>query len=391
MNAVIKTQWAAVWFSFITGVAAAITVTKASPALLEIKKELPLSIIQIGWIMSSAAVATILLGVYAGSLSRRLGPQRVLQIALGLIVFSASFSIFINSPGELIISRVIEGVAVILIAVCAPTLISHLSKPSDMGLTMGVWALWMPVGSVLAFLISPLILQYFGWRWLWGCSAIIALPLLFLSTRFSDPARPSSMLNSAGPSRAVITSAIMLGSIFACFTGTFFSLVTYLPAYLISTYQLSSSAALLVTTVLPAFIIPGNLLSGFLIHRGISPFQLMSFPAAALALIISLIFHLHYSAEVGLILLACFGLCLGMIPTAIFAQSPRIAAKPIDIGRIMGIVITGQGPGILFGPPLAALLIGEQQQWQDLYPFYILLSAGIIVLAQRLKAQQARH
>jgi hypothetical protein len=40
---------------------------------------------------------------------------------------------------------------------------------------------------------------------------------------------------------------------------------------------------------------------------------------------------------------------------------------------------------------LAALLIGEQQQWQDLYPFYILLSAGIIVLAQRLKAQQARH
>ena len=133
MNTLKKTLWSGVWLSFLTGIAAAITVTKASPALLEIQKELPLSIIQIGWIMSSAALATVLLGTSVGSLSQRYGPKRVLQIALSLIIISASFSLFINSANELIVSRVIEGIAVIFVSVAAPTLVSHLSKPSDMG------------------------------------------------------------------------------------------------------------------------------------------------------------------------------------------------------------------------------------------------------------------
>ena len=111
----------------------------------------------------------------------------------------------------------------------------------------------------------------------------------------------------------------------------------------------------------------------------------MTYPAAALAIIISALFYSSYNPEGGLLFLALFALCLGMIPTAIFALSPRMAEKPTDIGRIMGIVITGQGPGILFAPPLAALIIGKQQQWQNLYPFYLALAIGIFALTYCLK------
>lgn len=391
MNTLKKTLWGGIWLSFLTGIAAAITVTKASPALLEIQKELPLSVIQIGWIMSSAALATVLLGTSVGSLSQRYGPKRVLQMALSLIIISASFSLFINSANGLIISRVIEGIAVIFVSVAAPTLVSHLSKPSDMGLTMGVWALWMPVGSVLAFLIAPLILEQFDWRWLWGSAAFLAFPLLLSLTWLNDPTRDVVSTVREKLSRSVIYKAIIMGLIFTCFTGSFFSMVTYLPTYLIDTYQLSLSSTLLVTTLLPAFIIPGNLLSGFLIHRGAPWFRMMSYPAAALAIIMTLLLHTNYPAEVGLLLLALMGLFLGMIPTAIFAQSPRLADKPIDTGRIIGIVITGQGPGILLGPPLAGFLIGEQHHWQNLYPLFLLLTLSIIVLSQRLKALQSNR
>ncbi|MBV1912389.1 MAG: MFS transporter [Cycloclasticus sp.] len=390
MNALKKTLWGGIWLSFLTGIAAAITVTKASPALLEIQKELSLSVIQVGWVMSSAALATVLLGTFVGSLSHKYGPKKVLQIALGLIVVSASFSLFINSANELIFSRIVEGVAVILVSVAGPTLISHLSKPSDIGLTMGVWALWMPVGSVLIFLMSPLILEQFGWRWLWSASAFIALPLLILYIRLVDPTRAVVNTINKKLSRPVVYRAILMGLIFTCFTGSFFSMVTYLPSYLIGTYQVSSSTALLITTLLPACIIPGNLLSGFLIHRGVPWFRMMSYPAAALGTIITLLLHANYSAELGLILLALMGLFLGMIPTAIFAQSPRLADNPIDTGRVIGIVITGQGPGILLGPPLAGFLIGEQHNWQNLYPLYLLLTISIIVLAQGLKTLQPK-
>jgi MFS family permease len=117
---------------------------------------------------------------------------------------------------------------------------------------------------------------------------------------------------------------------------------------------------------------------------------MMSYTAAALATIITLLLHANYSAELGLILLALMGLFLGMIPTAIFAQSPRLADNPIDTGRVIGIVITGQGPGILLGPPLAGFLIGEQHNWQNLYPLYLLLTISIIVLAQGLKTLQPK-
>lgn len=391
MNTVTKTQWGGVCLSFLTGIASAITVTKASPALLEIKKELPLSVIQIGWIMSSAALASVLLGIFVGALSHRYGPKKVLQIALSLIIITAGFSIIINSANELILSRIIEGIAVIFVSVAAPTLISHLSKPSDMGLTMGVWALWMPAGSVLTFLLAPVILEFFNWRWLWGTAFFLALPLLILSIKLVDPTRTASDTVHKKLSRSVVYKAIIMGLIFTCFTGTFFSMLTYLPTYLIETYQVSLSNALFITTILPAFIIPGNLVSGFLIHRGIPWFKMLTFPAVALTIVITLLLHTSYPDQLGLILLALLGFFLGMIPTAIFAQSPRLADKPIDTGRVIGIVITGQGPGILFGPPLAGFLIGNHHHWQNLYPFYILLTISIILFTQRLKTHQPAH
>ena len=253
---------------------------------------------------------------------------------------------------------------------------------------MGVWALWMPVGSVLAFLIAPLILEQFGWRWLWGSAAFLALPLLAALAWLNDPTREIVNTVREKLSRLVIYKAIIMGLIFTCFTGSFFSIITYLPTYLIENYQLSLSEALLITTILPAFIIPGNLLSGFFIHRGAPWFRMMIYPALSLAIIITLLLQTNYPAEIGLLLLALMGLFLGMIPTAIFAQSPRLADKPIDTGRIIGIVITGQGPGILLSPPLAGFLIGEQHNWQNLYPLYLLLTLGIIALTQLLKSLQ---
>ena len=315
----------------------------------------------------------------------------MLQIALSLIIITAGFSIIINSANELIFSRIIEGIAVIFVSVAAPTLISHLSKPSDMGLTMGVWALWMPAGSVLTFLLAPVILEFFNWRWLWGTASFLALPLLILSIKLVDPTRTASDTVHKKLSRSVVYKAIIMGLIFTCFTGTFFSMLTYLPTSLIETYQVSLSNALFITTILPAFIIPGNLVSGFLIHRGIPWFKMLTFPAVALTIVITLLLHTSYPDQLGLILLALLGFFLGMIPTAIFAQSPRLADKPIDTGRVIGIVITGQGPGILFGPPLAGFLIGNHHHWHNPYPFYILLTIIIILFTQRLKTHQPEH
>ena len=387
MTPVSKTHWLGIWLSFLSGVVAAITVTKASPALIAMKDELQLSFLQIGWLMSSVAVATVLLGIYAGTLSRKHGPKKILQWALLLIFFSSSFGLFADTANQLLMSRVIEGIGIIFISVSAPTLISHLSKPSDMGLSMGVWALWMPVGSVFIFLVSPLVLLHTNWHWLWASPAFVALPLLFLLKFIPElpgqtGAKQPTALKTMGP--------ILLALIFICFTGIFFSSVTYLPSYLLSAYQLQTSTAIFVTAILPLFIIPGNLISGFLIHRGLTPTQMMQYPAIALLILFSLMFNMPPNPSIGIVVLACFGFTLGMIPTAIFAQAPRLTNVPVNISRIMGIVVTGQGIGILCSPPLAGYLISEQQQWDNLYPLFMFFAMLIATLAQCLKRYSHR-
>jgi len=383
-----STQWRGIWLSFLTGLIAAIAITKASPALIAMKHELQLNVVQIGWIMSSVAIGTVLLGVYTGSLARQHGPKKVLQIALLIIIISATATMFAPSANWLITGRIIEGIAVILISVSAPVLIAHLSKPSDMGLTMGVWALWMPLGSVLVFLASPFILQYLDWRWLWGVTAILALPMLLLSTRI-----PELMIKITDPKsmpirQSVIPGASILALIFICFTANFFSLITYLPSYLVEVKSSSLNDAILITSILPLFIIPGNLAGGFLIHRHITPPQIMIYPALILILIMVLLLNIQASSSISLGLLAMYAFFLGMIPTAIFAQAPRMASNPADIGRVIGIVVTGQGVGVLIGPTIAGYLIGESQQWSNFFPLLVFLPLLLVLLVFPLKKFQ---
>ena len=70
MNKRESTHWIGIGLTFIIGVVASIAISKASPALLVIQRELALNAVQVGWIMSLVSVATVLLGIIAGRLSQ---------------------------------------------------------------------------------------------------------------------------------------------------------------------------------------------------------------------------------------------------------------------------------------------------------------------------------
>ncbi|HSQ27883.1 MAG TPA: MFS transporter [Anaerolineales bacterium] len=40
---------------------------------------------------------------------------------------------------------------------------------------MGLWATWVPVGSLIMFLLAPALNDAFGWRWIWWFSTAFAL------------------------------------------------------------------------------------------------------------------------------------------------------------------------------------------------------------------------
>lgn len=362
MQAPAQTDWRGVGVAFLAGVAAATALAKASPAALDLRSALHLSLAQIGWVMSAGTVATFALGVVSGQLSHWRGARRLLRDGLLVLLVAGSLSALAPATGWLLAGRGLEGLGVVLITVAAPTLIASFSRRQDMGLTMGVWALWMPVGSMLMLALAPLLLGGFGWRGLWVVSALVAVVVLALLRGIpANVGEPSgsrldlAVLRFAGP--------WWLALAFFCFSSQFFSVFTFLPTYLMSSLDLSTRAATLASALVPAAIIPGNLLGGYLVHRGWRPSTLLLLPPVPLLLVMPAMLLWPHTPLGMYCLLLLYGLLLGIVPTGIFTQAPLLAPTPPATGPILGLALSGQGLGILVGPPLAGMLLERTGSW----------------------------
>jgi predicted MFS family arabinose efflux permease len=379
-----QTDWRGVGVAFLAGVAAATALAKASPAALDLRSALHLSFAQIGWVMSAGTIATFALGVASGQLSHWRGARRLLRDGLLVLLVAGSLSALAPATAWLLAGRGLEGLGVVLITVAAPTLIASLTRRQDMGLAMGVWALWMPVGSMLMLGLAPLLLGTFGWRGLWLVSALAAVAVLALMRGIpADVGEPSGgrldlrVLRGAGP--------WWLALAFFCFSSQFFSVFTFLPTYLMSSLGLSTRAATLASALVPAAIIPGNLLGGYLVHRGWRPSTLLLLPPLPLLVVLPTLLLVPHTPVQMYLLLPLYGFLLGIIPTGIFTQAPLLAPTPPATGPILGLALSGQGLGILVGPPLAGTLLERTGSWT--WPVLLLGTAlvGLVLCALMLR------
>lgn len=384
MRASAQTHWRGVGVACLAGVAAATALAKASPAALDLRSALHLSFAQIGWVMSAGTIATFALGVVSGQLSHWRGARRLLRDGLLVLLVAGSLSALAPATAWLLAGRGLEGLGVVLITVAAPTLIASLTRPQDIGLAMGVWALWMPVGSMLMLALAPLLLGAFGWRGLWAVSGLAALAVLGLLPGLPrEVGTPSggrldvSVLRGAGP--------WWLALAFFCFSCQFFSVFTFLPTYLMNTLGLGTRAATLTSALVPAAIILGNLFGGVLVHRGWRPSTLVALPALPLLVVLPMLLLVPQTLARMYLLLPLYGFLLGIIPTGIFTQAPLLAPTPPATGPILGLALSGQGLGILVGPPLVGTLLERTGSWT--WPVLLLGTAllGLVICALMLR------
>ena len=257
MNPATATDWRGISVAFIAGIAAAIMLAKGSAAAPTIQLELDLQLAQIGWIMSISNLATLLFGTLSGQLSARFGLPHMVKTGLAVMTVAALASLLADSFPSILTGRAIEGIGVVLLTVAAPAWIASMSSNEDRAMAMGVWALWLPVGSIIIMLLSPLLMASGGWRALWLFSAVAsALAWLLIRTPKSTGSQQSSgefdltALKRKGP--------WLLALVFACFSFQFFSVFTFLPIYF--TDQLGLSPWMILILMQLSFIVMGTFL-----------------------------------------------------------------------------------------------------------------------------------
>ena len=167
--------WVILFAVFIASVAAPLNQNKVPPLMPVLMQAFEITLSQAGLLMSVFSITGFVLALPAGFIIQRFGPKITGLIALASLVAGAALGAVSGSMSLLLASRVIEGVGMGLIAVVAPSVIALWFPREKQGMPMGLWATWVPMGSILMLLLAPRMSTAWGWPSVWWFGAAFAL------------------------------------------------------------------------------------------------------------------------------------------------------------------------------------------------------------------------
>lgn len=390
----LRTHWPAVLAAVAGGVAVALNVGKVPMALAALRQEFGLSLVQAGTVSSTLSTLAVLFAVGVGMLTGRIG---ALRMALGGLLVSALASLLgllVTGYGPLIATRVLEGAGFLAMAVAGPGLVSAAAAPQDRRFAIGVWATFMPAGAGLGMLLAPPLLATAGWRGLWALvAAALALAAwaTWLQRSHYRAAAGNSAAGTGGATMALLRQPLawLLALSFGCWALQHFSLIVWLPTFLKEQRGMAAGPVAALTALMLLVNVPGNLIGGALVQRGLPRGWLIAAAHAATGLCALLLAddRLGDGLRYGL----CLGLSFigGLIPAAVMSSSTVLARQPAQIGVLQGLIMQGSQLGQFVGTPLIAAVVAASGHWGSAR--WVTVSVAAIGLALGLAALVAER
>jgi MFS family permease len=301
----------------------------------------------------------LVLALPTGIILQRLGPKTTLLIALGLTALGAGAGALAGNFLILLGSRVVEALGIGLMGVAAPATIAMWFPPERQGTPMGIWATWVPVGTVVIFNLAPLLESSLSWQSVWWIGAAFALVMMvfcgwlvrhpLVQQQTEREKQPAPDLRLALRNRNIWLLALE----FACMNLSMVALGTYYPTFLneVRGYPLSQAAFIAsLGTLTVLFSAPA---AGWLSDRIRSRRLVFSLPFLGIAVLFLFPFQVTGWLIIAVALVQ--GLIIGGIPTATFAAVSEVMQKPEWAGLGLAVILIGQNIGQLVGP----ILFGE--------------------------------
>ncbi len=342
----------------LTAVAAPLHLNKVSAIAPYLMETLKIGETQLSLLISVLPLTGIALALPGGMLIRKFGPWQCVLAALVLLLAGSVAGALTTSFALLVLSRVVEGAGMALVAIAGPSIVSVAANPKSRGLAMGLFACYMGIGQVITYNLAPRVLVLGGWQSVWWLAS--AYTMLFLMIWLILMARLESKKNSteqkpmtlSSPSGSVMASKTiwLLSAAIGLYVISYVSIQTFLPTYLVKNRGMALADAASLTSICCLAAIVSSLLSGLLSDRTGSRRVLgaasMVISAASFALIpfIPTQWFLPYVVILGIV--------PPVLPVCAFAAASEAAGSPEQSGSAMGILILGQNIGLALGPLL---------------------------------------
>jgi len=357
----------------LAGVVAALHVGKLPPAIPVLRDALGLTLVQAGFLLSLVQVAGMAVGVFFGVVADSLGSRRSMTLGLIVLAIVSALGGLIQGVAPLMLLRAAEGFGFLLVVLPAPGLVRSLVEPKRVSAMLGLWGAYMPFATALALLLGPLAIAVIGWRGWWGAlaalSGAMAIWLRHAVAADAGPAAGASPLPSLARLRQTLGSPgpWLVAVAFAMYSGQWLAVIGFLPSIYVQSGIAGATVGVL-TAVVAAVNMIGNIGSGRLLHRGVAPSRLLTIGFATMGLAAAATFAGSSNAGLppawryaAVLLFSSVG---GLIPATLFALAVRLAPSEGTLATTLGWVQQWSALGQFAGPPLVAAVASAAGGWQ---------------------------
>ena len=332
-------------------------ILQSIPPLIGILVEaLNVSYARAGALMGLFTFASIFLSLPGGMLADRYGARNVGLVALVSMALGTAIVASGNSYWVVACGRLVAGIGAAVLLVVTPKIITSWFFDREIGLSMGIFNIAMPLGTILALNFMGVIAYRFSWQtsiWISFVVGVVALCLfltVYRSRKTGGQAPPASaglltMAKQAGG------GVWLVGISWGLFNAGIISFFTYAPDYFVSRGAEISRAGLLASYPMWGSIVLAPLV-GMLIDRFGNKWLFVSIGSGGIAVLLYLI--PHFTNQAAMLSLS-IGVFIALLTPAIFSLPAELLSERV-MGFAFGILGTTLGIGISVGPYIVGSL-----------------------------------
>ncbi|MBK5264442.1 MAG: DHA2 family efflux MFS transporter permease subunit [Alphaproteobacteria bacterium] len=139
--------------------------TIANVALPHMQASLGATQDSITWVLTSYILAAAIAIPITGWLSDRVGARRLFLFSVGLFIVASMLCGIATSLPEMVLFRLMQGVAGAFIAPLAQTVMLDINHPSEHGRAMSIFGMGVMLGPILGPILGGWLTEYYSWRW----------------------------------------------------------------------------------------------------------------------------------------------------------------------------------------------------------------------------------
>jgi MFS family permease len=397
MNTRTPTLWGVILAAFSAGAIGAGHIGKVPAALPAMRGELGLELIIAGWVVSVFSLTGMILGTVAGLASDRFGHHRIAIGGMLLAAVGSAAGAWAWDGWSLLGARFFEGLGFLAIVVSAPSIIAEAAHPDDRRLAVGMWGAFMPAGMSVTLIAAPGLLASVGWRGAWLAMAALSLAWAILMaivfrkvmTARRDFGHPENALRNLMMTLSA-RGPWLLALSFSFYTLSWLALMVWLPTFIVEQRGGSITLASVLTLVAVAVNFPGNLMGGWILHRGMSYARLIVMGALVIGVCGPLMFLdiLPDGLRYGICLIYSF--LSGMVPAGVLGGVPHFSPGARQIGTTNGLIIQGSHLGQFLGPPVIAAAVALSGGWQAGAWVFVVCGLGVVIFAILIGVEEKR-